>query len=191
MRYLILILILGVFSNTSEAAKCKVNGKWYDYSAPECAVQGAQKPSTPPKTDNSEKKHTLKTHEVFRSDSSEICKEAWTKRGNLDLDMYMHCIREQDEAYEELIDLERYANENFYNTIAFPHCNKEWTRRGITDVKMLVYCLNQEVEGYKDIMYYRQHHDTALVNNLTAKAILDFSSWKMAAYKVKKHFADM
>lgn len=185
------VLIMVMLPGFAFAAKCKVDGRWYDYSSPQCSVQGTQQAviDSAPKESTSAQvtKSGLKVFEEYKSDAEAICKATWTKRGVLNFDMYWHCFKEQDEAYTELVTLQRFDKEDFYSRISFPYCNVKWTKRGITDVRMLVYCLNQEVEGYEDIAYYRKQYNSELVDRITDKAIKQFGSWNMAAYKVKSY----
>lgn len=130
----------------------------------------------------------LKSKEQFQEDSKQICYEKWTKRGNLDREMYNYCIGSQMEGYRELLQLHKYAEQPFYSETSFPYCKNKWTKRGVSDVKMMAHCLNQEIEGVKDVMYYREQYGEEKVNAIAGNALARFHSWNMAAYSVKQYF---
>ena len=128
----------------------------------------------------------LRSKEDYRSDSNQICAKNWTKRGELDKRMYDHCMEGQMEGFNKLIALHEYVNQDFYSKTAYPYCLKNWTKREIVDTRMLSHCLNQEVEGIKDVMYYREQYGVEKVNKIADRALSRYSSWRMAAYSVKK-----
>jgi hypothetical protein len=130
----------------------------------------------------------LKAESEFNKDSQEICYKKWNKRGELDQRMFNHCMKGQQEGYEELKQLHQYSDQGFYSGTSFPYCKKKWTKRGVSDARMMAYCLNQEVEGVKDVMYYREQYGEDNVNKIAGRALVSFNSWNMAAYKVKQHF---
>jgi Zn-finger nucleic acid-binding protein len=127
----------------------------------------------------------LKSQELYLNDSHVICADKWTKRGELDNRMYNHCMKGQMEGYEEVKTYHQYVDQKFYSQIAYPYCSKKWTKRAVVDTRMLAYCLNQEIEGIKDVMYYREQYSSQQVNSIVGKAISQYGSWNMAAYKVK------
>ncbi len=130
----------------------------------------------------------LKSENEFQRDSQQICTQKWTKRGELDKRMYDHCMEGQMDGYEELKQLHQYADQDFYSETAFPYCSAKWTKRGVSDARMMAHCLNQEVEGIKDVMYYRKQYGESKVNEIAGRALAQFKSWNMAAYKVKQYF---
>lgn len=130
----------------------------------------------------------LKSKEQFQEDSKQICYEKWTKRGNLNREMYNYCIGSQMDGYRELLQLHKYAEQPFYSETSFPYCEKKWTKRGVSDVRMMAHCLNQEVDGIKDVMYYREQYGEEKVNAIAGNALARFHSWNMAAYSVKQYF---
>ena len=130
----------------------------------------------------------LKSKDAYKEDSHKICHDKWTKRGELDRRMYNYCMQMQMDGYNELVQLHQYANQDFYSKTAFPYCQDKWTNRGVTDTRMMAHCLNQEVEGIKDVMYYREKYGEDRVNQIAGRALAQFKSWQMAAYKVKQHF---
>ncbi|QAB14230.1 hypothetical protein [Hydrogenovibrio thermophilus] len=130
----------------------------------------------------------LKSKESYEKDSQQICYQKWNKRGELNSRMYKHCMEGQMDGYKELKYLHQYANQSFYSETAFPYCRDKWTKRGISDTRMMAHCLNQEIEGIKDVMYYREQYGEDTVNRIVARALVQFGSWNMAAYKVKRYF---
>ena len=130
----------------------------------------------------------LKSKEAYEKDSQQICYDKWNKRGELDRRMYNHCMEGQMDGYEELKHLHQYADLNFYSDTSFPYCRDKWTKRGISDTRMMAHCLNQEVEGIKDVVYYRKQYGEDKVSQIAGRAIAQFKSWNMAAYKVKQYF---
>lgn len=130
----------------------------------------------------------LESEEKYKKDSQQICYQKWNKRGELDRRMYDHCMKGQMEGYEELKHLHQYADQSFYSDTAFPYCRDKWTKRGVSDTRMMAHCLNQEVEGIKDVMYYRKQYGEDKVNQIAGRALAQFKSWHMAAYKVKQYF---
>ncbi|MBL4851899.1 MAG: hypothetical protein JKY90_06425 [Gammaproteobacteria bacterium] len=172
--------------NISIAAKCKVGDEWYSYSHPKCSGDTKVAVSTRKSLDGSLQSFKSKTE--FQEDSRVLCKKQWTKRGKLDSRMYQYCIRQQKEAYSDLVSLDRYADQQFYSSISFPHCTKKWTKQSVSDARMLAYCLNQEVEGEKDIAYIRKKYGSKQVDGIVIEALRKFGSMNMAAYKVKQYF---
>ena len=130
----------------------------------------------------------LKSKEAYEKDSQQICYDKWNKRGELDRRMYNHCMEGQMDGYEELKHLHQYADQSFYSDTSFPYCRDKWTKRGISDTRMMAHCLNQEVEGIQDVMYYRKQYGDEKVNQIAGRAISQFKSWNMAAYKVRQYF---
>jgi hypothetical protein len=130
----------------------------------------------------------LKTKESYEKDSQQICYDKWNKRGDLDRRMYNHCMKGQIDGYDELKQLHQYVDQSFYSGTAYPYCQDKWTKRGISDTRMMAYCLNKEVEGIRDVMYYRKQYNEDKVNQIVGRALVQFKSWNMAAYKVKRHF---
>lgn len=131
----------------------------------------------------------LKSKEAYEKDSQQICYEKWNKRGKLDRRMYNHCMEGQKDGYDELIHVHQHlVEQRFYSETSFPYCRDRWTKRGVSDTRMMAHCLNQEIEGIKDVMYYREKHGVDEVNQIVDRAIAQFKSWNMAAYKVKQYF---
>ena len=130
----------------------------------------------------------LKSKSAYEKDSQQICYQKWNKRGELDRRMYNHCMKGQNEGYEELKHLHQYADQSFYSDTAFPYCSDKWTKRGIADTRMMAHCLNQEVEGIKDVMYYREQYGEDKVNQIVGRALARYKSWNMAAYAVRRQF---
>lgn len=130
----------------------------------------------------------LKSQEEYSEDSKQICYEEWNKRGNLDQRMFSYCYEQQMEGYRKLKHLHQYADQSFYSDTSYPYCSEKWTKRGVANPRMISYCLEQEIEGIKDVMYYREQYGEAKVNEIASRAIYQFNSWNMAAYKVKQHF---
>jgi len=130
----------------------------------------------------------LKPQHEYQTNSKEICHQKWNKRGELDQRMYQYCYEQQMEGYRKLKHLHQYADQKFYSEVSYPYCTQKWTKRGVSNPRMISYCLEQEVEGIKDVMYYREQYGEDKVNKIANKAIYQFNSWNMAAYKVKQHF---
>lgn len=130
----------------------------------------------------------LKSKEAYEKDSQQICYDKWNKREELDRRMYNHCMAGQTDSYDELKHLHQYADQSFYSETSFPYCRDKWTKRGVSDTRMMAHCLNQEIEGIKDVMYYRDKYGEDKVNQIAGRAIAQFKSWNMAAYKVKQYF---
>lgn len=100
--------------------------------------------------------------------------------------MFDYCMKQQSEAYADLVSLDQYADKAFYRDTAFPYCDRQWTKRDVTDAVMLAHCLHQEVEGVKDVLYYRDKFGAAAVDPISNRAIARFGSWNMAAHEVKQ-----
>lgn len=188
MRLLIILLAICSSLEAIAATKCKVGDNWYPYDSVQCSPTKKPAPSDKPTTTTKTTSPLLKTEGEFDSDSRTICTKKWTKRDNLNSEMYSYCLRSQREDYQELITLDKYSNQSFYSDVAFPHCNQKWTKRGITNVSMLTYCLKQEVDGIEDVMYYRKKYGVNNVNAIVGDAIARYGSWNMAAYQVKQAF---
>lgn len=129
----------------------------------------------------------LKSDEEYKADSDVLCKEQWTKRGELNSRMYQYCMSKKMDGLAELKHLHKtYNSQRFYSDIAYPHCVDKWTQRDIADASMLSYCLTQEVEGYKDYEYYRGKFSALEVDAISKNAIQRFGSWRMVSYKLKE-----
>lgn len=165
-------------------------GEWFQYPANECTGKGVYEVSPSGSSESSQINNASasllpKTKAQYHDDSMTICRESWTKRGELDLKMYLHCLEGQEEGYNEVLSMGKYVKEDFYKNIGFPHCYRQWTKRGVTDTRMLAHCLKQEIDSYNDVVYYRNQYDADSVNAVVSNALVRFGSWNMAAFKVK------
>jgi hypothetical protein len=132
---------------------------------------------------------TLKSKQEYQQDAQNICTKKWSTRGELDRRMYNHCMEQQTEGYKDLVHLQKqYSNQGFYADVSFPYCRDKWTERGVADARMMVHCLKQEVEGMLDVAYYREKYGAERVDEIARRAIGQFKSWNMAAYRVKQQF---
>jgi hypothetical protein len=191
VRLWLLFIVLLMNMEAVEAAKCKVGDKWYDYNHPLCSGEQPKKKGANSSSSRSiSTSVSIKSKAEYSSDSQRICKDKWTKRGELDSRMFDYCMKQKAEAYEQLRSLQKYSNQRFYSEVAFPYCNSEWTKRGVTDTRMLVYCLENEIEGIKDVEYFRKQYGDDKVNRIVAEALSRYGSWRMVAYSLRKELKD-
>jgi len=82
-----------------------------------------------------------------------LCKEKWTKRGELDDRMYKFCMNQHDEGYTEaLVIYNEYKSKEWIDDVAEFSLEK-WTKRGNTDYNMFAFQLNKEKEAFLDLQY--------------------------------------
>ena len=84
------------------------------------------------------------------------CKEAWTKRGKLDSDMFNYCMKKQSDGYAEALQLyNKYSNiepvELIDDVVTFA-LNK-WATPKEYDLGMVAYEIEQHGEAYLNIAY--------------------------------------
>ena len=131
----------------------------------------------------------LKSGSEFQDDALKLCVEKWTKHGELDKRMYDRCVKMQMFGYKDLKELhDRYVLKKIYSDILFPYCSWKWTKRGVVDVHMMAYCLKTEMAGFKEVVNYRKQYNKSEVNKIVERALMRYGSWKIAAYKIKRHF---
>ena len=125
----------------------------------------------------------------FREDRESICSSEWTTRGVRDERMYQYCLTQQEEAYVGLSSFHnKHSTDTWYTQYSYPYCDSEWTKREISDAKMILYCLNQDFEGYQNVQFYRGKYNALKVDQISSEALIDYRSWRMAAYEIEKYF---
>jgi len=81
------------------------------------------------------------------------CKDKWTKRGELNQQMYNHCMQRAHEGYLSVVSLaQSYANQAWIQD-AINDAVKEWTNRGMRPDDMVHFALKTITEGYEDLTY--------------------------------------
>ena len=87
---------------------------------------------------------------------SAYCKEKWTKRGELDQEMYSYCLSQEHDGYLNLVSLaNKYANQKWIQE-AVNFSLKKWTNRGVRQDEMVFYALNKITEGWEDLLYLQK-----------------------------------
>jgi hypothetical protein len=81
------------------------------------------------------------------------CKEDWTKRGNLDNEMFNYCMGRQSEGYDAaMTNLNRYAQVPLIDAIVKSAVNT-WLKPHDYQYEMVAYQIEREGEAYLDTAY--------------------------------------
>jgi hypothetical protein len=87
------------------------------------------------------------------------CKKEWTKRGELDKEMYNYCVEREKEGYDKMKRLEvKYKNYNWLQNLK-SNIITEWTKAGVTEWRMVGYTLEKEIDAFLDIQYGLAHNE--------------------------------
>jgi hypothetical protein len=84
---------------------------------------------------------------------SKLCKDEWTKRGELDQRMFDYCVRSQQNGYAELVTLaNKYDGQNWIRP-AIDVAIKEGSKAGAREDEIVAYSLKKITEGWADLEY--------------------------------------
>jgi hypothetical protein len=94
---------------------------------------------------------TFPSKESARTD--EHCKSEWTKRGQLDQQMYNFCVKQQNDGYAEaLILIEKYKDQPWIQE-AINFSIAKWSKAGIRQDRMVKFSIKKIVDGWEDMVY--------------------------------------
>jgi hypothetical protein len=87
------------------------------------------------------------------ANSEMYCEKQWTKRGELDQEMYKYCLDKEEKGYQEaLILINKYKDQPWIQSL-IDFSVKEWTKREIRQDSMVQHSLNKNIEGWEDMNY--------------------------------------
>ena len=118
-----------------------------------------------------------------------FCKKEWTKRGQLDQEMFDYCARQQREGYQNLMDLADKNKESKWIGSLIAYSESKWTDKGITDYQMMAFQVNKEVEGFLDIEYEKNNGNVSgdKLSSCMSKWVTDEKpQFSMVAYCIKQ-----
>jgi len=81
------------------------------------------------------------------------CENKWTKRDELDVDMYDYCMSSQLDGYSKALALSHQYMHLPWMEQLLSMLFEKWTKRDAIQYDMIAYTLNEEIEGYLDVEY--------------------------------------
>lgn len=129
-----------------------------------------------------------KSRQDFLNDAVRHCEQQWTRRGQLDREMYQHCLEDQARSVDRIEAFDSDYPEPYYTELSYPLCYEKWTRRGVTDAVGMAYCLELETEGMADVQYYAEHHGAEEVAAIVQEAMMRYGSWHMAGVILRREY---
>lgn len=100
--------------------------------------------------------HAAKVPSEDRAQHSSLCKEQWTKRGQLNGRMFEFCMNMQHEGYLKLrAEIAKYASQPWIQDV-LDAAIQEWTKRGVRDDNMTAFELHRQTDAFEDIEYAKR-----------------------------------
>ena len=140
-------------------------------------------------SDNIEKENEdeIMSEKYVDASTKKICKKEWTKRGELDTNMFEFCKKTNEDDYEEYkVFFQKNRSESFFK-LSNKHCRNYWTKRDVVDISMVIHCLNREKEGYLDIKYIISKHGID-AENKSKEFFSKYKDYSTTAYRLNKLF---
>ena len=94
--------------------------------------------------------------DLSESNIEKFCAEEWTRRGQLNTEMFEFCSKLQLDGWNEVKNLlEQYQSQPWIPSLSAYSLDK-WTERGVINYQMYGYTIKKEIEGYLDIEYLKK-----------------------------------
>lgn len=84
------------------------------------------------------------------------CKEEWTKRGELNAQMFAFCMTTEKDAYDKTTDLLKKHGAQPWMQTLFPAIWADNTRAGITVYSQVGYVLGMQIDSFLDYEYEKK-----------------------------------
>ena len=117
-----------------------------------------------------------------------FCREEWTKRGELNKEMFVFCTNKEKEGHADVVELLTKLRQQDWLATLFPTIWSKWTKQGITNYHMVAFNLNQQSEAFLDYQYALKQpsFDAARMGECEAEWAGHDSRWTMTMHCYKK-----
>jgi hypothetical protein len=118
----------------------------------------------------------------------QYCRNEWTKRGELNTQMYSHCAQKEKDGYDKMATVIRDHSDFDWVETLMPKIWEQWSKRGVTHYSMVAYCLDKEIEAFKDYNYERKQviFDSGKMSSCESQWRQSESRWSMTVYCYKR-----
>jgi hypothetical protein len=163
-------------------------GSTSDASTPASGTALAATPSPPPPP--APKSRPITVDDVPKYDAASpdaYCRNEWTKRGELDQNMFDFCVAQEKKGYDDLIDAVKKYGKNEWAASLFNAIWSEWTKRGVTQYRMVAYNMSREGDAFLDYQYEAKQpkYDAAKMAACAAEWQHHASRWTQTMYCYK------
>jgi len=113
------------------------------------------------------------------------CEKEWTKRGQLDQEMYKFCLDGEYKGYEEAILLiQKYKSQPWIQQV-IDNAVTQWTKAGVRVDSMVKFTIAKNIDAWEDLVYESKQSgfDNGKFQGCQNKWGVDFS---MVSYCYKK-----
>ncbi|GEM_PF-2643223 len=119
---------------------------------------------------------------------SASCTLEWEKRGELNRQMFAHCMRTELSAYGSMVKLvKKHGADMSWINIVFPKLWTQWTKRGATKYSMVNHALDGEIDAALDFDYeIKRAGSSPKLNECLEKWGDHGSPWTMTMYCFKQ-----
>lgn len=96
---------------------------------------------------------TSSKYQYKQKNVEKLCRSKWTKRGQVDLEMFSYCLKKETEGYKNLVYLIQANSHYQWLPEILNLIWEDWTRQGVTSYEMVAHSLTEQIDAFLDYKY--------------------------------------